>query len=71
VISEIVFILYFLIGFVFSRVGIVRKHNLILDDSGVHTVFMTVFWLPGMCGAVVLYAFKLIAKFIDPVIRKF
>jgi hypothetical protein len=69
--TEIIFIIYFLIGLVISRVGIVKKHDLVWDDSGVHTVFMTVFWLPGMCGAIVFYAFKMIAKVIDPVIRKF
>lgn len=66
-----IWFVYFLVGFTFSRIGIVRNHDLIWDDSGVHTVLLTVFWLPFLCGAIVVYAFKLISKVIDPVIRKF
>jgi len=66
-----IWFIYFLVGFAYSRISIVRKHDLIWDDSGVHMILLTVFWLPFLCGAIVVYAFKLISKVIDPVIRKF
>ena len=69
--DALIFVIYILIGFVISRVGIVKKHDLVWDDSGVHTVLLTVFWLPCMFGVIVVYAFKLISKVIDPIIWKF
>lgn len=63
--------IYLLIGFICSRVAIVKNHDVIWDDEGVHTILMTVFWFPFLCVVIIYYAFKLIAKVIDPVIRKF
>lgn len=42
--SYLVITLYLLIGFIWARIGIKLNHELIWEDTGVHCIFLTLFW---------------------------
>lgn len=68
-VTLLLWFIYFLIGFTYSRIAIVMKRELIWSDPTVHSFLFTLFWLPFLCIWGICMVFKWLGKFIDAFIE--
>lgn len=62
-------ILYLLIGFIWARVDVAFKRELIWGDQAVHTFLLTLFWPLFLLMWLIVQVFKVLGGLIDAIIE--